>query len=274
MKGHFYSLYKPVGVSSFKALGELKKKYDTRKVGHLGTLDPLAEGVLAVAVGEATKLIPYVVTEPKVYECEIYFGLSTPTLDREGLDLHDLPVLEQSFSEGELEGALQHFVGEIDQVPPKFSAVHVNGERAYKLARKGEEVKIKSRKVECFDLNLIYFDWPVAKIQLSVGNGFYVRSLVRDLALELDSEAFMLSLKRLSVGEFKNEGEMEVEKVLVEHDRVDLNEEEFKKIRNGIKINNNDDYQGLVLAYYKEELVAILESVEDGKMLKVIRNLL
>jgi tRNA pseudouridine55 synthase len=270
MKGKLLSIYKPVGVSSFKALGELKKKYNTKKVGHMGTLDPLAKGVLAVAVGEATKLIPYVVTEPKEYECEITFGIETDTLDAEGLT-EDIVAEQVDFASDDLNAVLKGFKGRYDQVPPVYSAVHIDGKRAYDLARKGKikEGDLKSREVECFEIELISFELPVVKLRLVVGSGFYVRSLVRDVARELKVKAYMSGLKRTKVGEFKGEGEMNVEEVLVNHSRVDLDEEDFKKVRNGVEIAGSGD---LVLGYYNNELVAILRG--EDSVLKVVKNLL
>lgn len=270
MKGKLLSIYKPVGVSSFRALGELKKQYDTKKVGHMGTLDPLAEGVLAVAVGEATKLIPYVVTEPKEYECEITFGIESETLDAEGLD-DNVVAEEVHFSQDDLEAALGSFVGKYDQVPPIFSAVHIDGKRAYDLARKGEikEGDLKSREVECMEMEILKFELPVVVLRLVVGSGYYVRSLVRDLARELGVKAYMSGLKRTKVGGFEGEGEMDFEKVLVEHTRIDLSEEDFKLVRHGMEIRGQGE---LVLGYYQDELVAILKA--EGSGLKVVKNLL
>lgn len=275
MKGKLLSIYKPVGVSSFKALGELKKKYDTKKIGHMGTLDPLAEGVLAVAVGEATKLIPYVVTEPKEYECEITFGIESVTLDAEGIpDSERLNLIEYDFGLQDIEAVLRDFVGKYDQVPPIYSAVHIDGKRAYDLARKGEikEGDIKPREVECFEIEVIKFELPVVVLRLVVGSGFYVRSLVRDLARALEVKAYMSGLKRTKVGNFEGEGEMNLEDVLVEHDRIDLTQGDFKKVRNGNSIKADSDLDGLVLGYYEKDLVAILMS--DGSGLKVVKNLL
>jgi len=200
----FVSLYKPKGVSSFKVLSSLKKALNTKKVGHMGTLDPLAEGILPVAVGKYTKLIPYVNLLPKKYEVEIFFGMNSETLDSEGVDLDALPKLDSHLDLESLQKAVEAFVGRIDQVPPKYSAIKINGQRAYKLARENniEVEQIKSRPVELFSVSNFRLQDQTLSFTLECGSGFYVRSLVRDIGIKLDLPCFMLSLKRTQVGAF------------------------------------------------------------------------
>lgn len=200
----FVCLYKPKGISSFKVLSALKKRLNTNKVGHMGTLDPLAEGVLPVAVGKYTKLIPYVNLLPKQYQVEIFFGLDSKTLDSEGVNLETLPEINLKYSIEELQSLVETFLGEIQQVPPKFSAIKIDGKRAYKLARENnlEESQIKPRLVELFSVSNFKLDKQILSFTLECGSGFYVRSLVRDIGLKLDLPCFMLSLKRTKVGAF------------------------------------------------------------------------
>lgn len=277
MKGGFVSIYKPLGVSSFKALSGVKKFFDTRKVGHMGTLDPLAEGVLPVAVDEATKLIQYVEKEPKEYVVEIYFGQNSETLDREGLDLDNLEVIDQSFSEEDFLNALVGFVGKIEQVPPKYSAVKIDGKRAYDLARADEEFEISKRKVELFSFELVEFNWPMVKLKIKCGSGFYVRSLVRDLCQVLSVPGFMYSLVRTQVGPFNLDNSSDVDslstvdesQILKNFVRTDLNESELELIRNGMPIAS--ELNGLVYGYFEGKLCSVLFG-SDG-FLKVTKNL-
>lgn len=280
----FLSINKPVGVSSFKALSAVKKFFGTKKVGHMGTLDPLASGVLPVAVGEATKLINYVETEPKEYIVEIYFGMGSKSLDSEGVDLENLVKVEQSFELESVIEIMDGFLGKIDQVPPKFSAVHVDGKRAYDLARSGSDFELKARSVEMFSYSVIDFSWPVLKMKLSVGSGFYVRSLVRDLALQLRVEAFMLNLVRSRVGVFSLENSVDVdglsqdsvisvESVLSDFEKYELSEGEYVRVRNGVELKYEEKKKEgeFVLGMYGSKAVSVLEA-RDGR-LKVVKNL-
>jgi len=296
MKGSFYALYKPVGISSFKYIAQFKRENEIKKIGHMGTLDPLAEGILPVATEEATRLIQYADLLPKVYECEIYFGAQSKTLDREPFlnedgSLGDLPKCEQNFDKLQLEEKLSKYLGKIKQRPPIFSAVYIDGKRAYDLARKGkiEETQIKEREVECFEISLIDFVWPVARIHLKVGKGFYVRSLIRDLAKDLEAPAFMLSLRRLQVGVFKGKssegglGEIDLswQKVLQNQTVLELSETESRDLRNGKPIENRfeigepkfalDGWQ-VVFGRIGESLVSVLQLDEESNMLRPKNN--
>jgi len=207
----FVSLYKPKGISSFKVLSALKKALNTKKVGHMGTLDPLAEGVLPVAVGKYTKLIPYVDLLPKQYIVEIFFGLDSETLDSEGVNLEALPEINLGYSLEEIQFVVESFLGSFQQVPPKFSAIKIDGKRAYKLARENnlEESQIKPRSVELFSVSNFKLKKQILSFTLECGSGFYVRSLVRDIGSKLDLPCFMFSLKRTKVGAFSLENASE-----------------------------------------------------------------
>jgi len=286
MRGEFYSLYKPCGISSFKFISQFRKENDIKKIGHMGTLDPLAEGILPVATDEATRLIQYVDLLPKIYEAEIYFGENSDTLDREPFlnedgSLKKLSKIEQNFLEDDLRKVLGSFLGKIEQVPPIFSAVHVDGKRAYDLARKGELEKneLKSRKVECFKVELLSLDWPIAKVRVEVGSGFYIRSLIRDVAGRLQVPAFMLSLKRLKVGEFDCENnkvkKLDWQKVLTKLKQFKLTESEFEDLRNGRRIklsNNNYEDAEIVLGIFKNQLVSVLIFEKDAILFKPKNN--
>jgi len=193
-------LDKPVGVTSTTAVAILKRLTCARKVGHAGTLDPLASGLLPIAFGEATKTVSYVMDGEKVYRFKVRWGVETDTDDAEGK-----PVAESAArpTHGEIESALPAFTGTIEQTPPKFSAIKVEGERAYDLARAGEEVSLSARPVEIHSLHMV--DQPDADhavFEAECGKGTYVRAIARDLGRMLGSLGHVCELRRTRVGSF------------------------------------------------------------------------
>ena len=196
-------LDKPLGMGSTEAVTRVRRLFDANKAGHAGTLDPLASGILPIALGEATKTVPFMMDARKVYRFSIEWGASTTTLDREGevTGRSDVrPTADQ------VRAALPAFVGEIDQVPPAFSAIKVDGERAYDLARDGVVVELKSRPVTIHEASVT--DAPDAdhvEITVLTGKGVYIRSLARDLAAVLGAEGHVSALRRERVGPFSLE---------------------------------------------------------------------
>ena len=194
------NIYKPPGVSSFSVVKKIKNFFKLDKIGHGGTLDPLAEGVLPIAIGKATKLIPFINSDIKEYIFSVKWGEQTSTDDTEGLiiDKSDyIPSLER------IKDTLKKFDGEILQKPPKASAVKINGKRAYKLLRENINFEIKEKKVliyssEIIDSSNIF----VTKIKIKCGKGFYVRSFARDIAENMNTKGHINYLKRTKVGKF------------------------------------------------------------------------
>jgi tRNA pseudouridine55 synthase len=246
-------LDKPLGPSSSGCVGKLKWLTGAQKVGHGGTLDPLASGVLPIAFGEATKTSSYAMNGSKTYEFDVTWGTSMETCDAEG-DV--IASSDARPTEEQINAALPSFIGDIDQIPPKFSAIKIDGQRAYELARKGEEVDIKSRPVTIHDLRLVRIvDSNTASFEVDCGKGTYVRSLARDLALHLGCEGHISRLRRTAVGPFsiekavslaafeENEGEnaaslltqylLSVETVLDDIPALALTDQEARKLRHG-----------------------------------------
>ena len=196
-------LDKPFGMGSTEAVSKVRRLFDAQKAGHAGTLDPLASGILPIALGEATKTVPFMMEAEKVYRFTINWGVSTDSLDREG------EITARSDVRPDVEAvraALPAFVGEIDQVPPQFSAIKVDGQRAYDLARDGVEFELASRKVTIFEAEVT--DAPDAdhvELTIRTGKGVYVRSLARDLAIMLGAEGHVSALRRERVGPFATE---------------------------------------------------------------------
>lgn len=191
---------KPTGMTSFDVVRKIKRAAGTRKVGHSGTLDPDATGVLIVAAGRATRFLRYLVSDAKAYSFELVFGSQTTTDDSSGDVVHESNPSHVGRSE--LEAILPSFVGELDQVPPLYSAVHVDGKRAYALARAGEEFVLDSRRIHVKSLTLDAFESPVASLTVSCGAGTYVRSLARDIGLALGTHGHARSIRRVIAGEF------------------------------------------------------------------------
>ena len=193
-------LDKPLDMTSTQAVGAVRRLFDARKAGHAGTLDPLATGILPIALGEATKTVPFAQDGEKTYRFTVKWGERTDTLDREGEIVATSDVRPDRAA---IEAALGEFVGDIEQIPPKFSAIRIDGERAYDLARAGEAVEMVARPVTVHSLTLL--DAPEADLavfELHCGKGTYVRSIARDLAFALGTEGHVAALRRVCVGPF------------------------------------------------------------------------
>ncbi|QEG23255.1 tRNA pseudouridine(55) synthase TruB [Mariniblastus fucicola] len=198
------NVFKPGGSTSRDIVNQVQRACPGKlKAGHAGTLDPLATGVLVVAVGPATKLIQYVQHLRKTYVGRFRLGLRSDTEDITGevVAVPDDPLI----SESELQTALHSFVGMIQQTPPQFSAVKVDGQRAYKAARRGETLDIKARPVEVYSIRLLEFNYPDFEIEIVCGKGTYVRTLGRDIAKSLKSDTVMTTLTRTAIGDFRIE---------------------------------------------------------------------
>ena len=207
----FINLFKPPGITSMDALRRVKRTTGQRKVGHGGTMDPLASGVLPVCFGQATRLMDYVVGSPKRYLMEVKLGVTTTTFDAEG------EVVETKETSGlhrqSVESALQSFIGRIDQIPPMYSAIKFQGQRLYKLARAGIEVERKARPVEIHQIRVVDFSAPLLTLDVECGRGAYMRTLAADLGQLLGCGAHVANLVRLSCGGFHSEESATLERL-------------------------------------------------------------
>jgi tRNA pseudouridine55 synthase len=202
-------LDKPAGITSTAAVGAVKRLYDAQKAGHGGTLDPLATGILPIALGEATKTVPFVMDGEKAYRFTLKFGEARATDDAEG---EVTARSDHRPSDAEIEAVLPRFLGEITQVPPAFSAIKVGGERAYDLAREGEAVELQPRTVQVHEIRLSGRPDPDrAVIAVRCGKGTYMRALARDIARALGTVGHVGDLRRLRVGPFGEEGAISLE---------------------------------------------------------------
>lgn len=239
---------KPVGVGSTDVVSKARWALNARKAGHSGTLDPLASGVLAVAFGEATKTIPYAVDSEKRYEFNVVWGATTATDDLEGVVV---ARSERRPSEAEIRHVLADFTGKIMQIPPAFSAIKVDGARAYDLARAGENVTLAAREIDVYTLELIeIISVDEARFAMTCGKGGYVRSMARDLGEALGCLGHVSVLRRLSTGPFNLSQAIDFEQFeavregaaltllpnsfALEHlPRVDVSPEDVLRLRNG-----------------------------------------
>jgi len=193
-------LDKPLDMTSTRAVSRCRRLFNARKAGHAGTLDPLASGVLPIAFGEATKTAPFAQASPKVYRFTIRWGVSTETLDAEGEVIRESDVFPTPEA---IRAALGRFLGEIEQIPPRYSAIKVNGARAYDLARDGKAVELKPRPVRIDKLVLLNIPGAdLAVLEMRCGKGVYVRALARDLAATLGVEGHVAALRRTCVGSY------------------------------------------------------------------------
>jgi tRNA pseudouridine55 synthase len=191
---------KPVGLTSHDVVQVIRKGTNIRRAGHTGTLDPRASGVLVILIGPAVRLSEYVSASDKRYQAILRLGASTDTYDADGEILRSRPV--EHITEEQFQQELQGFIGEIEQVPPPYSAVKVHGRKAYEMAREGEEVDLAPRKIQVYNLDLLEWAPPEAVIDVYCSSGTYVRSLAHDLGEKLGCGAHLVGLRRTKSGRF------------------------------------------------------------------------
>ena len=254
-KQGWINLYKPKNITSFKAINSIKKKFLINKIGHAGTLDPMAEGVLPIAIGKATKLIPYISNMNKEYEFTVTWGIQTTTDDAEGEILFKSSYLPKR---KEIERKIINYIGFISQIPPKVSAVKINGKRAYKLFRENKKFTIQPKKVFIEDLCITDHSINKTSFKILCGQGFYVRSLARDLAIDLKTYGHISSLKRSKVGKFSEKNSILLDDLL----KIGQMHEEINCISTTISMLDD------ILAYEIEEKLDI-ENLSFGRSIKI-----
>lgn len=195
-----FAVYKPKGMTSHDVVDKIRQITNIKKVGHAGTLDPLAQGVLVIGVGrEATKRLNEVVKKEKEYLATIQLGATSTTDDKEGKIIKTQKIKK---TKKQINKVLKKFVGHIEQIPPAFSAIKIKGRPAYKIARKGSTPKLKPRKVEIKKIELIEYKYPAIKLRVTTGPGVYIRSLARDIGQQLKTGGYLTDLERTRVGKF------------------------------------------------------------------------
>ena len=269
----FLILDKPLGITSAKAVAQVKRALGCKKIGHGGTLDPLASGILPLAIGEATKTFDYIAASEKEYQFIITFGQERTTDDAEG---EVTQVTDHIPSEKDLLAVLPEFTGKIMQLPPAFSALHINGKRAYAMARAGEVPLMQSREIEVYDLQLLTCNLQYATFSVTCGKGTYVRSLARDIARRCGSFGYVSLLRRIRVGEFHIKDAvtldnldisliLPIEKILSNLPVIHLDAMQSLALRQG-KILPAAQEEGEYVAYFEGKIMAFVE-VKQGILL-------
>jgi tRNA pseudouridine55 synthase len=211
------NLNKPAGPTSASMVGKVKRLLPRgMKIGHAGTLDPFATGVLILLIGKATKLCESLMDQPKQYEATIKLGASTATDDLEAAEIPWANLVLGEIALQKIESILPLFVGNILQRPPQFSAIKVGGRRAYDLARKGNEFAIAPRTVRVDSIKLLDYNWPLLRLRIDCGRGTYIRSLARDIGEKLNAGGYLTQLCRTRVGGFTMENSLELTTLLAD----------------------------------------------------------
>lgn len=274
----FVNIYKPVGMTSHDVVAKLRKFTGVKQVGHTGTLDPFAEGVLPVCIGKATRLIEFL-ADDKEYLATIQFGASTDTYDKDGSIIFSS---DKKVSENDVKEALKSFEGEISQIPPIYSAIKVNGKKLYEYARSGKEIEIQPRHVVIENIELKSFDKELqqAEILIKCSKGTYIRSIANDLGENFGCGAHLIRLIRTQAGKFRVENSVKLEDVqfpkdlinpidMMDYAKVHVRAEDIEYIRNGRALKNKNFEHGsiILLVYNDNEICAV--GVADENVIKL-----
>ena len=273
----FLNVYKPKGITSHDVVAQLRRATKIKQIGHTGTLDPFAEGVLPICIGKATRLIEYL-DDDKEYLATIQFGAKTDTYDLEG---NIVEHFDKKVTEKEVLEALKYFEGEISQTPPIYSALKVNGKKLYEYAREGKTVEIKSRKVTIYKIELKSFDEEkqTAEILVSCSKGTYIRSIANDLGENLGCGAYLINLIRTKAGNFSVENAVKDYTTNVEQNLInplevltlpkfEVTDDEHKKIIQGQSFKKNSvKVNGFIILIYNDNIDAV--AIVDNGIVKV-----
>jgi tRNA pseudouridine synthase B len=254
--------------TSHDVVAKLKKKLNISKVGHTGTLDPNATGVLPILIGKGTKFSKYLINHDKIYEVELELGKKTDTADIEGKVIEEKNVDEKYIKENLLQ-VLESFVGKQEQIPPMYSAIKKDGKKLYEYARAGEKVEIEPRKIEIYKIDLNKYDKNIISFVVSCSKGTYIRSLCEDIAEKLNTLGYMKNLKRLQVGKFNikdavyiddidlknvNDYLITLEEILRGIPCINLDEKKLKLFLNGVQLTANN-IDGLYKIYVANKFI-------------------
>lgn len=261
------------------------KKITKSKVGHTGTLDPNATGVLPLLIGNATKISKYLINHDKEYEVVLQLGIRTETADVEGKVIEQKEVTAEMLNKDNIEEKLQQFIGKQEQIPPIYSAIKVNGKKLYEYARRGQEVELKPRQIEIYSIQLLSINEKEKQISFKVkcSKGTYIRSLCEDISKKLGTVGYMKELNRLQVGEFYikdavtisemkekiEAGNLEsiitIEEIFKNNPQIQLEQEQIEPYINGVKINT-EKTNGVYRIYKPDGTFIGLGIVENSKL--------
>lgn len=276
---------KPAGITSYDVVDVIKKVFPGSKVGHTGTLDPVATGVLPILIGDATKLSEELTAENKLYRVKMLLGVETNTYDITGTIMYASVVNQDDIY---IRERIKRFIGKQEQTPPIYSAIKVKGKRAYQYAREGKEVELKPRTIEIYDINNIAVDIKRHEVTFDVfcSKGTYVRSLVNDIGKKIGCGATMIELTRLRNGDFDikdsiklydflkldikemNKKVIPIEKYYYDLKKVMLNKEQYAKLYNGVKLDMED--QDKLVRVYSMNKYKGLGQIKNKKLMRYI----
>lgn len=274
---------KPLNYTSHDIVYKVKK-ITGMKVGHTGTLDPMATGVLPLLIGKGTLCSKYLINHDKIYNVKLQLGIKTDTADSEGNIIEQKEIKGEMLSQNALEKVLHNFIGKQEQTPPIYSAIKVNGKKLYEYARKGEKVEIKPRQIEIYDIKLLRIDEENKQIEFCVkcSKGTYIRSLCEDISAKLDTVGYMIGLDRIQVGEFNIKQSISIEElennkeiikdkiITVEElfkklDKIELDKRKLELFLNGVQLSNSN-IDGIYRIYSEEDFIGI--GIVKNKLLK------
>ncbi|MBU1152245.1 tRNA pseudouridine(55) synthase TruB [Patescibacteria group bacterium] len=275
----FLLMNKPQGISSFDLVREVKRRLGERKVGHSGTLDPMAEGLMIIALGQGTKLLEYLIGLDKRYFVKAKFGMISDTFDAEG----EIEEMNPSavFEREEVEKIIaEKFLGKISQVPPKYSALKVGGKRACDIVRAGGEVSMQAREVQIDRFELVDYLWPTLSFEVDCGSGTYIRSLIHDLGQVLGCGAYVMELRRDRVGDWmlgdavsledlREDDLICLEDFAKKFECLDLAKADLDALSDGrVLLGKKIEQGGVKMAFFEGKFLGVLESSSDQTGIK------
>ncbi len=280
----FYLINKPTGITSHDVIYKMRKALNMKRIGHAGTLDPLASGLMIVATGTDTKLLEYVVGLDKTYRCTAQLGATSSTYDSEGdiIETKD-PIIPSS---KDIKRVTQEFSGDIEQTPPQHSAVKIQGKKAYEYAREGQTIKIPSRMVSIYNIDIVDFSYPEFTIDTHVSSGTYIRSLIHDMGQRLNCGGYITALKRISIGPCQlkdaidlsdvseNSPTISFSAIVSTFETAALTNDAYLKIKMGQAIVANKKYTSeLILGELEGKIVSVLKYDKEKDLLYPQKNL-
>lgn len=271
------NILKPAGMTSQKCVSIIKHKFNVKKVGHLGTLDPSGTGVLPICLGKATKLFDYYLNKDKIYRTIFVFSKETDTLDSDGVVTKEcsiVPTLSQ------INSVLHKFIGDFEQIPPNYSRKCVNGKRAYELARNNISFELKPKKITIYNIKCIkQISNNAFLFEIHCSSGTYIRSICRDLSAELNTYGYMGAIIRIKSGDFSIQDSVSlqecdensiigIDKILNKLEIINVSDNLYEKLKNGVQIKINSEDKINVLVYCKEEIFGIADIIQGTIKIK------
>lgn len=282
------NVYKPKGITSFDVVARIRKIAGTRRVGHTGTLDPIACGVLPVCIGKATKIVQYILNENKQYNAELKLGETTDTYDTEGKVIKVSDVL---CDESEIIQVIKSFIGGINQIPPMYSAIKVNGRKLYELAREGKTIERAARPINIYDITINSVNIPYVNFSVICSKGTYIRSLCYDIGTKLGCGGVMCNLERSKTGIFTKETSVKLEDLnsenilshlismgdsLKEYETIDIEDKFLKPLINGVVLKDSAitcrfENDKIYRIYHNDNFIGLGSKISYG--IKLTKNL-